>query len=388
MSSQNEKKDASGKKSGSDRSGSETIRTTDTEAGGGESKDSESSVGTIEKAESITNKLKLLAHKERLDTLLEREDIDGAIRAIREAPKLLDSTDVLHATSIREFVEMSQGFFNIRDIFLALDLKERREKQNASKTLSRLVSEGVLARHPKFSGSFRRVEQGLDIMEWRNAPLTEVDIELPLGINDFARIYQGNILVFAGTPDAGKTAFFLDTIKRNMSINKVHLFNSEMSEQELRIRIEQHEDISPDEWSFNAYFRSGNFGDCIFPNDINIIDYLDLGDDIPALTRHLREIYEALDKGIALVGLQKPFGRDMGYGKELGMQLPRLYVSFEYRATNKMSRATIVKCKSRKTTENMIGKVLNYKLYNGWNFEPQGVWHYPEDEPTQRRVYS
>ena len=224
-------------------------------------------------------------------------------------------------------------------------------------------------------------------MEWRTAPLDEVDIDLPLGISDFAHIYQGTILVFAGSPDAGKTAFFLDTIKRNMSINQIHLFNSEMSEQELRIRIELHEDISPDEWSFHPHHRSRNFGDCIFPDDINIIDYLDLGDDIPAITRHFREIHESLGKGIALVGLQKPYGRDMGYGKELGLQLPRLYISFEYNRKEKMSRATVVKCKGSKTKENMTGKVLDYKLYGSWKFEEQGIWHYPEDEPQfkQRR---
>jgi len=335
---------------------------------------------TPEEHTSIQNKIKLIAHKERLEDLLQKENVDAAIKCVRKGMELFDSTEVVYARDVRTFVGESEGWFRIGDVYLALNIKERKEKQNVSRVLRRLVEDGVLQRHPKFSGSYRRKEQHLDVMEWRTAPLTPVDIVLPLGINDFAQVYEGTILVFAGTPDAGKTALFLDVIKRNMSINKIHLFNSEMSEQELRIRIEQHEDISPDEWSFNPYHRSSNFGDCIFPNDINIVDYLDLGDDIPALSRYLREIHEALDKGIALVGLQKPYGRDIGYGKELGLQLPRLYVSLEYKSKEKMSRATIVKCKSRKTTESMIGKVVDYKLYDAWKFEQIGAWHYPEDE--------
>jgi hypothetical protein len=340
-----------------------------------------------EKDESFANKIKLISHREELDRLLSNENVDGAIKHILGAPKLFDSLDVIHARDIREFAYNSSGWFKINDVYWALNLRERKEKKNVSKILSRLVDECILARHPRISGIYRRLENSLDNMEWRNANLSSLDVQFPLGIEEFANVYQGTILVFAGTPDSGKTAFFLDFIKRNMSVNKIHLFNSEMSEQELRIRIEAHEDISPDEWCFQAYFRSSNFGDVVFPDDINIIDYLDLGDDIPAVTRYLREIHESLGKGIALVGLQKPFGRDMGYGKELSMQLPRLYISLEYHKEERQSKATVVKCKSNKLPENMIGKVLHYKLYGGWNFEPQGLWHYPTDDATikQRR---
>lgn len=87
-------------------------------------------------------------------------------------------------------------------------------------------------------------------------------------------IEHGNIILFAGTPNAGKTAFMLNIIRENMRDWDVHYFNSEMGGSELKKRIKKFNDISPDMWDMNVYGYSGDYSDHIKTgkNSLNIID--------------------------------------------------------------------------------------------------------------------
>ena len=277
---------------------------------------------------------------------------------------------------MREFVEEAVGWFKINEIYNYIGVNTRLDKQNVSKELSRQIDKQVLVRHPRSNGLYRKLDRTKEIMDWQKVPICPIDIKLPLGIDTFFATYPKNIFVFAGTPDAGKTAYFLDFVKNNMEFSDIHYFNSEMSDEELKLRIQKHQDIEVDDWSFEAVSRVTNFADVIDPNGVNIIDYMELGDEIYKVGLWLRELHDRLDKGIAIVGLQKPYGRELGYGKELALQIPRLYVSFEYHKKHQIYSARIVKCKNRRGGEgSMIGKIMYYKIFGGWKIEEQGVWH-------------
>jgi hypothetical protein len=85
--------------------------------------------------------------------------------------------------------------------------------------------------------------------------------------------------VIAGAADAGKTALLLNFIKLNQFDFSIYYQSSEMGKEELASRLVNFEDITLDEWNFNAEERSTDFADVIRPDCINIIDYMELTGD-------------------------------------------------------------------------------------------------------------
>ena len=278
------------------------------------------------------------------------------------------------ALEIKNWISVTSRDFLVTDIQKDLDIVTKRDKDNTRQIIKRLKDQGIVDVSGTRHNQYRRVENDLMKMDWKGAIVQPMELDWPLELDDLFTCYRKNIMCFAGTPDAGKTAFFFDFIKRNQNKHKIHLFNSEMSAEEMKLRLSKHEDMKLEDWNFNAYERNSNFADVIEPDEVNLIDYIDLNENTYQIGTYIREIHEKLNKGICLIGLQKPFGRDMGYGKEYGMKIPRLYMSIEG------GEAKILKCKNRKTEDSPAGKILKYKLVGGWKFMPRGVWHHPEDE--------
>ena len=67
----------------------------------------------------------------------------------------------------------------------------------------------------------------------------------------------------------------------------------------------------------------------IHPDEINVVDYLELTSDFWKVSGMLQEIQSKLAQGIAVVALQKPRGRDTGLGGDKSLEKPRLYLSVE-----------------------------------------------------------
>lgn len=311
---------------------------------------------------------------------------------VREIPVFIPESqlgeeDLSMSEMVKEYVDAAMGWFKIDEVYRYIGASDRNDKKNVSKALSRMVDEGILARHRRANGLYRKPDNQREVMDWLNANICPIDIKLPLEVDHYFATYPKNILVFAGTPDAGKTAYFLEFIKQNMEFLDIHYFNSEMSNEELKLRLKAHEDIELEDWKFEAVSRVSEFADVIEPDGVNVIDYMELGDEIHKVGLFMRELHDKLDNGIALVGIQKPYGRELGYGKELALQIPRLYISLEYHKRNNISSARILKCKNRLTNYSMIGKILYYKIYGGWKIEPHGLWHYYGDDPLDEVIF-
>jgi len=339
----------------------------------------------------LNTKDSLITLGAKLKMLASEDELEKAIELLqRTSRELVSPSEVTIAPEVREFVEQVNGWFRFDEVcrYVGVGMYGRSDRKNVSRVLSRMVDEGVIERHKHRNGFFRKVEKELMPMNWRDANTASMDIKYPLDIHEFFETYPKNIIVFAGSPDAGKTALFLNLAAMNMDKYQINYFNSEMSEQEFRKRVEMFQDLSLDDWKINVYERSTNFHDVINPTAINIIDYMDLGDEIYKVGRMIRDIHETLTSGIAIIGLQKPRDRDIGYGKELGLQIPRLYISMSYFKSKPISVAEVIKCKNRRGGQNMIGKILYYKLYHGTQFVPQGVWHYKYDDPMDKEIFS
>lgn len=280
---------------------------------------------------------------------------------------------------IREWVEEADGEFKSTQVATSLHLSTKCQKKNLSQVLGRLIKEGVIERVGKKYGEFRKVDDDCPEMEWWEAPRESIKLEWPFELEKIVEILPKSIVIIAGISNVGKTAFFINLIVKNIDKKKLYYFSSEMDETEVRKRFELVDGLDVDKWRKNlkVFQRAHSFQDVVSPDGINMIDYLD-DEEAYKIKHRITKIRDKLNKGIAIIALQKPRGRDEGYGGEQTKNLPRLYLSIDN------SLLKIVKAKNWKTHENPNGKIHEFKLINGSQFLPQGLWH---DEYRSERKF-
>jgi hypothetical protein len=273
-----------------------------------------------------------------------------------------------YAFEIREWVLATSGDFSATSCDIELHLATKTEKKNRNKILERLCKENppLIERSGTKNGWYRLIDQECKAEDWVNSDCKYMDLWLPLGLGEICGVQPGNILIFAGAKDSGKTAFLMNIAKENRHRYQVHYFNSEMGKQEFKLRASLFEDISINEWNnFNLYSRSSNFQDVLKKGDgnLNIIDYLEAPEEAYRIGPMIKRIHDRLEGSICVIGLQKKIGQDLGRGAEFSMEKARLYVSLDYQ------KAKIISCKNFKENEiirgNPRGYSTKYKLVNG-----------------------
>lgn len=148
----------------------------------------------------------------------------------------------------------------------------------------------------------------------------------------------------------------------------IHYFNSEMGATELKLRLQNFEDVTLDDWKMNAWERSGNFADVIKPDAINVIDFLEVHEDFWKVGGMLKDIHDKLKQGIAVVALQKSKEKEIGRGGDMGLEMPRLYLTID------SGKIRIVKCKNWHGGRNPNGLSRTFKLVQGWKFTETSPW--------------
>jgi len=125
------------------------------------------------------------------------------------------------------------------------------------------------------------------------------------------------------------------------------------------------------EWKdkFDAYNRMSNFADLIDPDGINIIDFLEMSTNFYEVSGRIREIFEKLRGGIAVIAMQKNPGTDYALGGLRSAEKARLYLSLEGH------KCKIVKAKNWVDTMfNPNNLEIEFKLRNGCEFEAVSDW--------------
>ena len=264
---------------------------------------------------------------------------------------------------IKDYIETTQGYFSVTDCDKEARVSSTQDKGNRRVILHRLVKEGLLERHPTKNGLFRRIEHESPVIEWETADIANTFKMLwPFELENYALMYPKNIAVISGSPDAGKTAFLLNVTKLNMDKYIIHYFTSEMGAEEMKLRISKFDDVV--KWVFDPRERSSNFADVIYPDDINIIDYFEFGkSEFYTIAEELRAIFDKLNKGIAIVALQKKRGAELGRGAEFGLEKPRIYLSMD------SGLLKIIKAKNWAVEgQNPNGMEFKFSLVNGAKF--------------------
>ena len=275
---------------------------------------------------------------------------------------------------IEEWISRLDGEFQTREVFdeLAIPINK---KGTVSKILARLIEKRIIERSGKQRGRFRRVETELDLIDIFNCDEKTVNIQLPLGIHEFAEIMPGNIIIVAGEPNMGKTALLLNIAASNMYDFDVSYFSSEMGDRELKKRLKLFEDVPFEDWrKFKPYARSENFADVVKSGEgsLNLIDFLEIHDEFYLVAKYIYEIYRKLNGAVAVIALQKNPGTPYPLGGVRSLEKARLAITLERH--NKTNVAVIRKLKNWKGKENPNGKQIQFKLVQGYKFITSDVW--------------
>jgi hypothetical protein len=228
--------------------------------------------------------------------------------------------------------EDTSGWFSYGQLDSELGIKTEADKNNRRLILKRLADKGFVERHQQTNGKYRytggTVNDGID---FKNAKAKALDLWLPMDLHSYINLYPGNIAVIAGSPNAGKTCFFLNVIKNNMNKFPIYYFCSEMRADELNDRLSAFDDLDINDWNFEAKTCVANPETQIVPDCVNIIDFVEIVEDPYIVGSILTKIHRKLNNGIALVAIQKKKGTQHVYGRgqEYGEEKARLYLSLD-----------------------------------------------------------
>ena len=230
---------------------------------------------------------------------------------------------------IRDWVKGTTGVFTYRDMFEWLGVTEFANKDYARKAMYELCQQKLITSINGKHGTFRLLDKDAPILNWKGVEdFVGLDIHWPFKLEEFVKIYARNVIVVGGDPNEGKTAFLHNVIDLNWRRFPIVLFDSENSEKELALRFSQYPDHKL--WPADLVReRSQNFADVIEPDHINIIDYLEITDNFFVVARYLREIRDALGKGIAVVAIQKAKGAELPIGRDFSRQIARLVLTID-----------------------------------------------------------
>lgn len=292
---------------------------------------------------------------------------------VKSAFKRGERVDKSIAAEVEEWCKSQIGHFLVTECYKELEIVTRSHKHSAVMALKRLVEKGIIEKYGEKRGCYRLIDQDCLPIDYTDVSGEPLDVQFPFNLEKFIHIMPKNILVFAGSQDAGKTAFLLNFVRMNMEKHNIWYFSSEMGPMEFNSRLQQFDDVGMDEWRFHAVEREGNFQDVIKPDDINIIDYLEKTDNFYSVADDFKNIYKKLRKGIALVAIQKDPKATLGRGSSFSMEKARLYCTIDKEYPGQIIR--IMKAKNwRDKFVKPSGHSLRFKIAQGCKFFPQGDW--------------
>ena len=227
-------------------------------------------------------------------------------------------------------VHMATGKFHYTKILDGLVSKESYPKLRSM--IHRCKERGIAFPIDGRDGWYRPADTSLEEIHWwdLDGNIGE-NLLLPMGLLKYCFIPLTSLVIVAGLYNAGKTAFAINTVNLNLEkwADNIFFFVSEgaemMSSKFKRLNLRM-----PKPPPFKMYRRTENFADVIEPNGLNIMDYVRVDMDKPyAVVTALFQIFNKLDKGIAVVTMQKPPGRKLAFGGPSTAFEPSLYISMD-----------------------------------------------------------
>ena len=149
---------------------------------------------------------------------------------VESALKRSERASINLTEEIRAWISVTNGYFSVTNCYKSLEnelgVTKRYISTNVRQIMHRFVKEGLLDRHPTTDGLFKKtIQDDIEETNWKDTDERTVDIIWPFGIENLVHIKPKNIIVVAGSSDAGKTTFMLNVIEKNMNNHKINYFN-------------------------------------------------------------------------------------------------------------------------------------------------------------------
>lgn len=295
---------------------------------------------------------------------------------IESALKRSEKRDRNITAEIREWVLSTNGNFTSTDVNKELQLSTRSEMQAAHMALKRLCEgpEPLLEKHGNRRGCYRRVERDIEFMDFLNADIeNSIALSLPLGLHNKTKIFPKGVIVVAGVSGMGKTLFAFNAIASNMKGFPTYYFNSEMGPEALKQKL-SHFPVPIEEWAKRMkvidQWDFNNIADKIQPDAFNVIDYLEPeGERAFNIHGVISAIIRRLNKGTALITIQKKPGATMGTGGVYSIKAATLALSLEW------GKIEIVKNRFREADPMPSLNKINFEVHQGYRFVKVGNWY-------------
>ena len=298
-------------------------------------------------------------------------DLKEAREKVLSAIKRVERRERNLAEEVKAWVSLTSGYFSLTDCYNALQILTPKEKNNVHQIVYRLCKDGTIERYGDRNGQFRLIDTEAAEIDFVNVTGNPLAIRYPFQVERLVKTMPKNIIVIAGEPNAGKTAFLLGVVALNMKSHRVNYFSSEMGALELKERLLKF-NLPLDQWRFTAKERADNFADVVRPDDVNIVDFLEVHADFWRVGGMLKGIHDRLKSGVAIVALQKNRGADYGLGGGRGLEKPRLYLAME------PGLIKVIKAKNWADGKvNPNGMQRGFKLVSGCEFVPTTDWKRP-----------
>ena len=201
--------------------------------------------------------------------------------------------------------------------------------------ISDLCKVDVIESVGRRDGWYRAIDNGVGPLDFTKLRRADFPIILPFDLRKYVFIYPDTTIIVAGSKSSGKTGFIYRTAKLNMDKISVKLFSNVEGGQEMMYDRFKSMGIDLAVIPKFIYPVSENYHDHIKDkNTIYLIDYIDVPDDgesfykIGALVKKVDHKLQGLNS-VAVIGLQKPVGRDTAFGKEQTLKVASLYIAMD-----------------------------------------------------------
>ncbi len=188
----------------------------------------------------------------------------------------------------------------------------------------------------KNDGWYRPIQNNAHPLEWQEIEaFRDSGLILPFDLRKYVFIYPDTTSIVSGSKSSGKTGFLYRTVVLNMNrVNTILLTNLEGGLSALRDRFYAMDIEIQKPAPFKVINVSDNFHDYIKePNTLYVIDYIDApeGTDFYMIGAAVQRVDRKLQglNSVAVVGLQKPMGRDIAYGGEGTLKAATMYLAMD-----------------------------------------------------------
>ena len=233
---------------------------------------------------------------------------------IDSALQRIEKKDTQWTEEVSNWVSCITGMFNITECYNELRAISSEDKSAVRVALSRLCDKKAIKRDKKKNGIYHKVDDKLKVIDWEGADEIDMGFELPFELHRDVVLPQKGVVVIAGVSNAGKSGFMLEFSQMNCEKMPITYFASEWSQSALKRKIQDFGMGNELARKIRFIERSDGFADVLDPDGINIIDFLETHEDAWRVSGQIKDIFDKLDNGIALIALQKSPGSMFGKG--------------------------------------------------------------------------